>query len=307
MSGRRNVNTHLITMILVFCWCGITLANNPGNHHQNKDIVIIGYSSSLFDGADKKDVQAALDIWVNELAKVGEFRKQIEARIYNNLENLVEDIRQKKIDFVAMNLIDYLKIRNKVEIEPALIATNQGRVGEEFALIIHKGMPWTELKQLQGKNLLVEKSSGACNNALLWLDTQLLLLRLPPSQSFFRSVKLVENSSKAVLPVFFRQSDACLMPRWSYDTMVELNPQVKEQTNVLAHSPLLARGGLFMVKGLPPDKREMVSANLKVWRSIRARQLMALFHTEVIVPFQPAHIQTMVKLYNDFLRLTKRN
>jgi hypothetical protein len=118
----------------------------------------------------------------------------------------------------------------------------------------------------------VEKSSGACNNALLWLDTQLLRQQLPPSHSFFRSVKLVENASQAVLPVFFRQADACLLPRWSYDTMVELNPQVKEQTTILVHSPLLARGGLFMVKGLPPSKQEMIPTTLKVWQTNRARQ-----------------------------------
>jgi hypothetical protein len=109
-----------------------------------------------------------------------------------------------------------------------------------------------------------------------------------------------------VLPVFFHQSDACLMPRWSYDTMVELNPQVKEQTTIMAFSPLLARGGLFMVKGLPPDKREMIPATLRVWQTARAKQLMTLFHTEVVTPFKPAYIQTMVNLYEEHARLTKR-
>ena len=133
-----------------------------------------------------------------------------------------------------------------------------------------------------------------------------MLQHLPRSQSFFRSVKLVENASKAALPVFFHQADACLMPHWSYDTMVELNPQIKEQTTIMAQSPLLARGGLFMVKGLPPEKRELIPATPKVWQSARARQLMTLFHSEQIIPFQPAYIQTMVNLYDEFSKLTRR-
>ena len=68
-------------------------------------------------------------------------------------------------------------------------------------------------------------------------------------------MKLVDHASQAVLPVFFRQADACLMPRWSYDTMVELNPQVKDQAIILALSPLLARGALFMVRDISLPRR----------------------------------------------------
>jgi hypothetical protein len=118
-------------------------------------------------------------------------------------------------------------------------------------------------------------------------------------------VKLVDKASQAVLPVFFRQSDTCLMPRWSYDTMLELNPQIKEQTTILSLSPLFAKGGLFLVKGIPPEKRELMLSTQKVWRTVRAKQIMTLWHSEGVVPFQPAYVQTMVNLYEDYARLAK--
>ncbi len=96
------------------------------------------------------------------------------------------------------------------------------------------------------------------------------------------------------------------MPRWSYDTMVELNPQIKEQTTILSLSPLLAKGGLFLVKGIPPGKRELILCTQKVWQSVRAKQLLTLWHSEGAVPFRPAYIQTMVNLYEEHGRLTKR-
>jgi phosphonate transport system substrate-binding protein len=119
-------------------------------------------------------------------------------------------------------------------------------------------------------------------------------------------LKLVDNASQALLPVFFRQADACLMPRWSYETMAELNPQIKERTAILVISPLLARGGLFMAKGVPPEKHEFVMATQKFWQTVRAKQLLTLFHAEEVVPFQPAHMQTMFNLYEENLKLTKR-
>jgi ABC-type phosphate/phosphonate transport system substrate-binding protein len=295
----------LRNILLIVCCCSLALGNEPADHGAREGIVI-GYSSSIFVGVDRKDVQAALNMWSEELGKASGLKKTLRATIFESLEDLVAGIRQKTVDFVAMTMLDYLKIRSQVGLEPLLTGTNQGQVGEEYALVIPKGVPWTELKQLRGKNLLVEKSSGACNNALLWLDTQLLQQHLPPSQGFFQSVKLVDKASQAVLPVFFRQADVCLMPRWSYDTMVELNPQVKEQTTILSHSPLLAKGGLFLVKDIPPDKRELILATQKVWQTVRAKQLLTLWHAEGAVPYQPAYIQTMVNLYEEHGRLTKR-
>ena len=96
------------------------------------------------------------------------------------------------------------------------------------------------------------------------------------------------------------------MPRWSYDTMAELNPQVKEQTNILVVSPPLAKGGVFIVKGIPPDKQEFMMATRKVWKSPRTKQLMTLFHTQEVVLFKPADMQSMTKLYEEYMRLTKR-
>jgi hypothetical protein len=71
MASCRHVTRHLLKFILVFCCCSSALANSSGEPLRNQNKVIIGYSSSLFVGVDKKDVQSALDIWVVELAKVG--------------------------------------------------------------------------------------------------------------------------------------------------------------------------------------------------------------------------------------------
>jgi ABC-type phosphate/phosphonate transport system substrate-binding protein len=305
MKRRLVSRNQLRALLLLICCCGFTLGNKPAGPEAREEIVI-GWSSSIFVGVDRKDVQVALDMWTEELGKAAGLKQTVRGTIFESLEDIVAGGRQKTVDFVAMTMLDYLKIRGQVGLEPLLTGTNRGQVGEEYALIVHKGGPWTELKQLRGKNLLVEKSSGACSSALLWLDTQLLEQHLPPGQGFFQSVKLVDKASQAVLPVFFRQSDACLMPRWSYETMVELNPQVKEQTTLLSQSPRLAKGGLFLVKGASPRKRELILSTQKVWQTVRAKQLLTLWHSEGAVPFQPAYIQTMVNLYDEYARLTKR-
>ena len=234
MASRSWIIGLLVIVSLISGWGGVARAAEAGEHPRDGGRISIGYSSSLFVGVDRKDAQAAIDMWMIELARTAGLEAKITATIYDDLEQIAAVIRQRTIDFVAMTTLDFLRIKNQVPIEPVLIATNRGKAGEEYALVIHKGAPYTELKQLRGKTLLVEKSSGGCINARLWLDTELMSQKLPPSQAFFQSAKLVDHASQAVLPVFFRQADACLMPRWSYDIMVELNPQVKDQTSILA-------------------------------------------------------------------------
>jgi ABC-type phosphate/phosphonate transport system substrate-binding protein len=171
-------------ILLIICCCCLALGNKPAEQGARNGIVV-GYSSAIFVGVDRKDVQIALDMWTAELGKAAGLKQAIRATIFESLEEMVAGIRQKAVDFVGMTMLDYLKIRSQVGLEPLLTGTNRGQAGEEYALIVHKGAPWTELKQLRGKNLLVEKSSGACSSALLWLDTQLLQQHLPPSQGFF--------------------------------------------------------------------------------------------------------------------------
>lgn len=171
-------------ILLIICCCGLALGISSADHRA-RDGIIIGYSSSIFVGVDRRDVQTALDMWTEELGKAAGLKQPIRAAIFESLEDLMAGIRQKTVDFVAMTMLDYLKIRSQVGLEPILTGINRGQVGEEYALIIPKGVPWTEIKQLRGKNLLVEKSSGACNNALLWLDTQLLQQHLPPQPGLF--------------------------------------------------------------------------------------------------------------------------
>ena len=44
-----------------------------------------------------------------------------------------------------------------------------------------------------------------------WLDTELLRNKLPLSARFFREITRTSKMSRAILPVFFNQADACLV------------------------------------------------------------------------------------------------
>ncbi len=284
-----------------------TVATEAQSFSPEKDQIRIGYSSSFFLGVDKRDVEVALDLWIRELVKLTPIKAAPVAIIFDNLEKMAEAIRDKEVDFVAMPFLDYLKIRQAVDLEPVLMGTKNGTIGEEYALIVHRSAPWTEVKQLRGEKLLVQEVSGASATSLLWLDTMLLHQGLPVSATFFYPLNLVNKPSQAILPIFFKQADACLVPLWAYDTMVELNPQVGSETKIIARSPTLPRGALFMRKGISAPKQTVIESALKVGGTAKSKQLMTLFNSENLVRFQPKYLESITALYKDYNSLLKKN
>lgn len=53
------------------------------------------------------------------------------------------------------------------------------------------------------------------------------------ADDYFGQIVLKNKIPNTVLPVFFRQADACLVTRSSFETMTELNPQLGQQLRIL--------------------------------------------------------------------------
>ncbi len=270
-------------LILMVILATATIAAQQSN--PEKEQIRIGYAPNSFVGADKNDVHVALNIWTKELVKNTSIKGDPVTIIFDNIQEVVEAVRQQKVDYVVMSVLDYLGIRQSVNLEPVLVGTRNGQACEEYALIVHRSAPWTDVKQLQDKKLLVQTTAGASFISLLWLDNLLIQQGLPGSAKFFQSLKMVDKPSQAVFPVFFKQADVCLVPRWAYDTMVELNPQVGSETKILALSPSLSRGALFMRKGINGGKQTLIDSALELGNSAKSKQLMALFNYEKLIRF----------------------
>ena len=292
-------------LIIVPVWA--TAAAEVQGSPPDKESIRVGYSSSFFLGVDKNDVQVALDMWIRELVELNSIKTEPVAIIFDDLMKIAEALRQQEVDFVAMPFLDYLKIRQAVDMEPLMMGTKNGKVGDEYILVIHRSAPWTDVKQLSGKKLLVQEIAGASATSLLWLDTVLLHQGLPESTRFFHPLNLVNKPSQALLPVFFKQADACLVPHWAYDTIVELNPQVGAETKILARSSALPRGALFMRKGTSAQKQRLIESALNMGSTAKSKQLMTLFNSETLVRFQPNYLEPIEALYKDYNSFSKKH
>jgi phosphonate transport system substrate-binding protein len=107
-----------------------------------------------------------------------------------------------------------------------------------------------------------------------------------------------------VLPVFFRQADACLVTRLGYATMCELNPQLAKQLRILAESPKLLTSFLAFHKDCPPEtRRKFRAAVTELHKSVVGRQALMLFGSTRLVPVDISALRTSLELLHAYERL----
>jgi hypothetical protein len=81
-----------------------------------------------------------------------------------------------------------------------------------------------------------------------------------------------------VLPVFFRNMDACLVTRRAFDLMGELNPQIRAKLRILASSPRVTPVVVGLRNGcLPYQKKAFQEAITGLGGTAYGRQILAVF------------------------------
>ena len=114
-------------------------------------------------------------------------------------------------------------------------------------------------------------------------------------------------SRGVVLPVFFRQADACVVARRGFDAMVELNPQLDKQLRVIATSPKFVPATMVYHKDCPAERKTMLSNLLRdLHVSEAGRQAQMLFNFREFVVIDASLLQPSLDLLAKAARLKAR-
>lgn len=259
----------------------------------------VAYSTRAFPDLDAKDVQAAMQLYVRELGK--EAGRRAEGYVYDSSNGLISEIRLGNYDLIALSSVTYLRIRDSVDTELALAHVKGGKISVRYLLVVGAQSPYQNLRDLRGKriNLLKGDDIGP-----LYLDTLLLQQRLPEARKFFASVEEKSKPSQLVLPIFFGQSDVCVITDTAFKNMAEMNPQVAKATRILASSDEMVGSITVFRKSVTKDiKRKSLDVAMSLKNSVRGRQILTLFKIEDLSPVKEPDLAGISKLIHDHDRL----
>jgi ABC-type phosphate/phosphonate transport system substrate-binding protein len=265
---------------------------------------VLGYAMKTLYDVDMKDAQAAFNLWGKELGE--QSKMQVDIRMYDTTEDLLKDFRQKKIDFAMVKTIDYFNIQNKdnIDNEHALTNVRNGKKGHKYLILVRSDKPFSHIKDLRQKKVTVIKWDEI---GMLYLDVLLMKNRLPSNNSFLAFVEDKNKASQVVLSVFFGQSDACLIPDVNYQTITELNPQIKLQMRVLTSSEnMLAGVGFFRQDYDDILKKIVLDAILNMGNTVRGKQILLLFKSEKFTIIEAKDLDPVGNLLKDYRGLVQK-
>jgi len=277
---------------------------------QNPDVVRVGYTFEDLAAVDPTDARVAIELWQQKLSDLTpEQDFGPENSYFESMSSLVSALERGEIDGATIPSVDYIRSREKLPVVPILVPIRNEEVLDTYILLVRGDGGLTDLPMLKDKDLTIEEGVRG-RIALLWLDTLLLERGMSESKAFLGSVRTVKKGSQAVLPVFFGQTDACIVTLDAWNTLCELNPQLKKQLHLAEQSPGYL-GGLFVMRtDFPLQSREKFIRNtLSVQAKPECKQILTLFRFNGLIEYRPSYIKTLETLVkqNDGLKRKKNN
>ena len=235
-------------------------------------------SSAVMSDVNENDARATLRVWANAVERQLGMPIETERGIIASPEQLIQAVREGRVEAFACTIQEYLQVAVQTDANGFLIDEQYAGGGEEHLILVHAGSGLGKLADLRGRSLAVYKNATT-SLAPDWLQIVVGEVDAVSPEEFFSSLSPNTKLSRGViLPVFFRQIDACLVTRRAFATMCELNPQLARNLRVVASSPKIVPVVLAFHKGFAASRKtRLIEAFLELQQSVVGQQILTLF------------------------------
>lgn len=243
----------------------------------------LAFMASMFTEVNESDARAAMKVWIMTVAKERGIPVDPDPPLYRTLESALAAARTNEVDGLGLTTPELRRMAQAIRFDRLAVAKCGDTLTERYVLLVREDSGLSELKQLERRPLLVLQNPRM-SLAVLWLDTLLLENGLKPATGFWSRITFANKATKAALPVFFRQADACLITRRAFETLIELNPQVGKQLRVLAMSPeVIPAAFAFRADFRSPYREQILSEMKRLPESPAGQQILMLTQADGIV------------------------
>jgi ABC-type phosphate/phosphonate transport system substrate-binding protein len=261
--------------------------------------VRIALSTRSFAGLNRNDALASMTTWAKVISKQRGIAAEVETSITDRPEELAEALRSGQTDAAAMPTDEFLRLKAKPEF--VLLSTKKNSFTERYVILVHRNSGIAVVGDLRGRKLLLHNSPRT-SLASAWFAA---LLGLPKTES--AGMTRVDNASRTILPVFFRQADACVVTSSVFEIASELNPQLRKDLRVLESSPEVVPVVFFFRPGYSSAvKDELEAALVSLNETPAGRQVLTIFQADGLVKQPVSCLESSRQLRDEGGRLTPR-
>ncbi len=283
----------LVLLLVASAW-------HPGQAAELKPRVLrVGFTKTCFQGVNKNDAEASFKTFLATVGLQRGYELEPIVEIFDALPTFVTAINDGKIQLAVIDPWQYLSMDIRKVMPPYFTPVPKDDVGRSYAILTRSGSEFHTLGDLRGKDF-VRLEIGAATMGQPWLKTLLLVNGFGTQERFFGKIDIVTKPSLAVLPVFFGNKHACLVDMLGFDVMKELNPQLGLKLQVIARSePYIDDVICLSKKGWTSEKhkQDVIQSLADLHLEPAGQQILTIFKTAKLVPFQEAQLDTVKKLW----------
>jgi phosphonate transport system substrate-binding protein len=252
------------------------------------------------------DATAAISAWAKTIVKARGILLGVETRTFEPEEDLAAILASHRVDALAMTSVQFLGLEPSLQPESVFLATKSGLIAEQYVLLVHENSGIIDLAGLPGRTLLLH-ASPRTSLAPYWIEVLLANHSLASANEVFKKQESFDTASKAILPVFFRKADACLVTTNAFELACELNPQLARHLRVLAVSrPLIPDLFCFRPDYNPEAREKLEPAILDLQESSAGRQVLTVFKCDRMVKRPVSCLDGTKSLLAEYQRAKER-
>lgn len=265
----------------------------------------VGFSKTMFSDINENDAKASVKAWAQTIAASQGIPTQTETVVLGTLQALLQSLLARQVDAVGISLAEYDQVRQQVRLDPIFVTRFAGNLTDRFLLLAHRDGQVKCPADLLGRGVRFQNNIRS-SLAPVWLDLLLAQQNLPAAARFVGKTSLETKLTKVVLPVFFRQVDACVVTQSGFEMMCELNPEVGKQIKIIATSPEFVPAIFaFRADYQPPFRQQLISGVTSLNKTVAGRQLLTVFQSDDIEQRPASFLEPTLEMLAAHARLNR--
>jgi phosphonate transport system substrate-binding protein len=277
------------------------MAQTPGDNVGNFQVA---FSTNVFKGVYLNDAIAGANVLTEAL--INEYSrtkyKVVPPATFSSMEELENLIKLQEVEVFIMHSTELLRLKNPNLIVPICVAIRDGSPYDIFYLLTNKQSGYTKIDDLKDGRILIGSPFEA-DIPVLWLDNLLKERKLGKKEAYFSSIEYFEKALPSILPVFFGKAEACVVTKSLFETVTELNPQLKKALIPVEISQPISIGIIAIRESIsnPELKEDIKKAFINMHKHANGRQYLHIFRSQQIGEFKEEHLSSTY----DILKLNK--
>lgn len=299
----------LMLTVAALAWMAQPLRAEEALNGEPVEPLTIVFSETGYLGVNRADVQAGFKALAEAVGRQRGYRvitTAKSARTARDIEAILDADESARL--VAVNAWVFLDL-NLSRLTPMFIGAVEGGIGRTYVLVTRRDSGLDSPADLRGRDLVVFELANAALGRY-WIKTLVAEIEPGNPAPFFARTEYVLRPSAAVLPVFFGRKAACVVDRTGFDLMVEMNPQVGRELQVIAESDILVDSVLCLRNDPWPEGtyREDLIEVLRDFHLLPAgAQMLLIFKTDRLFYYREDLLDSARELRAAYQRLQERN